>query len=1332
MSEDLWTRADADSIKTPFLNVEIGKESLHFIVPPSDAAQLTVHGKVYCTGVDHMSDERVKTEKLTKEGRDHLAKIMEVKLREYNYKSGVPGQTSESQLGVYAQEIAKVIPEAVHVVGDLKLDMSIEDVATGIKTDVIKDLKVVDYNRLFIENVGATQQLGDMVKDHDDRIRSHDERISALEEKVRPTTLKCKTVLEAVAALQSASNNTGGGAKTLLVAKMVGKASKKEVNPELYMLEAQGFITKVVEIPPAWQTTRKGRGQLLLQTGTDSDADTDVQGSSPATAIASAGKLHGVPQTPNRLCDVAHADRLHTLEEFLVHGKLTSVGISSESTAKQGGSSRAGSNGGDSCANTLPPPPPAASATASSDGGSVDGARAGGAASAVVGAAADNVLLPNDPVAVRGFGGAGKTVLAIRVCNQKAVQSRFKDGIFWINVGQHADGKTEQSVMRQTCALLLKESAADSAAAQKGGMLDAIRDAAAGRSCLFCFDDVWDASDVNKITHAIQSVAPGSKILLTTRDAEVTRDLDGSEFPIAELSPEAAAAMLKSCARKEVVSAWDPGTADLVAKSCGYLPALLAVIGRVLTPTAGKCSLQNMPKLLAQALRDVDRKAQSSKALNLFGYQHKTIVACLKVGVDALDADLREKHVRMSVFPEDAVMPFHALHLLWGHGDTDDTRDAIEALCDKSLLHVGRRVSGWANLDGSTDLAKGEAYPPTPIEMTMHNLQYRYLREEHSTAEGGKADATSPVGQCWDYFSNQFQPMRMDPEQDFEAWEMVNEYAADAWPAVAGMKLKDPGQRRGEFREWRTSLDQLSAEQGSPPVDRRLVARMDMMQMCEPVHPPAAVALDDAFYDVYTARCKRDMQLLLPLGKLKLSAAPPGTRVTVVLLASAKALKYNSRKGIVVEPREGQPAAKVGRAAVLIEGEVKPIAFKLKNLRTACGDKELVLRAVSDCGLQLAFASPDLQNDRDVVLAAVQNNAMAMMFVPANSKLRCDPSVVAAASVSRRMLAATNDPAEREAWCRLSETKPPHTNYWALMLGALHEAGKTVAKKVDMEAAIEHYSRAATLGNAAAAFRVAGIYRTGRSGVSKDYAKSLEFYRMALANYLQTETDKRLECRCCIAHLLHPCSDTNVQNEREALVVYGEIEADHFPPGKPIDVATLNLFAVTAQVLHAGLLVSTAEHDLKDDERAAAIFASFRSESNGLTVETEFLDLDPVTGPNINRGALEWWCTLNLARLHWGSSSVKDEDKAIRLFKALASENCFESKYYLSVIYMERHYACCNAGNDGTASWELMKRWSLKTLRHAGPLSDQNKGKQEACRTEFEKELREQQKQLPQ
>ena len=61
---------------------------------------------------------------------------------------------------------------------------------------------------------------------------------------------------------------------------------------------------------------------------------------------------------------------------------------------------------------------------------------------------------------------------------------------------------------------------------------------------------------------------------------------------------------------------------------------------------------------------------------------------------------------------------------------------------------------------------------------------------------------------------------------------------------------------------------------------------------------------------------------------------PPGTRVTVILLASAAAaVKYNNRKGIVVVLPEGQPVVKAGRAAVLLEGEAKPISFKLMNLR---------------------------------------------------------------------------------------------------------------------------------------------------------------------------------------------------------------------------------------------------------------------------------------------------------------------------------------------------------------------------------------------------------------
>eukprot|EP00729_Bicosta_minor_P032700 gene32700-biopygen10627 len=59
---------------------------------------------------------------------------------------------------------------------------------------------------------------------------------------------------------------------------------------------------------------------------------------------------------------------------------------------------------------------------------------------------------------------------------------------------------------------------------------------------------------------------------------------------------------------------------------------------------------------------------------------------------------------------------------------------------------------------------------------------------------------------------------------------------------------------------------------------------------------------------------------------------PPGTAVTTILLASAKAVKYNNKTGRVVAPAGGA-VIKSGRAAVLLDGEAAPISFKVMNLR---------------------------------------------------------------------------------------------------------------------------------------------------------------------------------------------------------------------------------------------------------------------------------------------------------------------------------------------------------------------------------------------------------------
>eukprot|EP00729_Bicosta_minor_P010055 gene10055-biopygen17001 len=59
---------------------------------------------------------------------------------------------------------------------------------------------------------------------------------------------------------------------------------------------------------------------------------------------------------------------------------------------------------------------------------------------------------------------------------------------------------------------------------------------------------------------------------------------------------------------------------------------------------------------------------------------------------------------------------------------------------------------------------------------------------------------------------------------------------------------------------------------------------------------------------------------------------PPGTAATTILLTSANAASYNNKAGRVVKPAEGA-AIKSGRVAVLLDGEVAPISFKLMNVR---------------------------------------------------------------------------------------------------------------------------------------------------------------------------------------------------------------------------------------------------------------------------------------------------------------------------------------------------------------------------------------------------------------
>ncbi len=97
------------------------------------------------------SDMRLKKDCVLTDTRQQLLNIEKIRLYSYNLTDDwaeQSGHGTRAQCGVLAQELQTVLPDAVVRTGDLELGPR-----------VVKDLLVVDKERVFMETVGAVQEL---------------------------------------------------------------------------------------------------------------------------------------------------------------------------------------------------------------------------------------------------------------------------------------------------------------------------------------------------------------------------------------------------------------------------------------------------------------------------------------------------------------------------------------------------------------------------------------------------------------------------------------------------------------------------------------------------------------------------------------------------------------------------------------------------------------------------------------------------------------------------------------------------------------------------------------------------------------------------------------------------------------------------------------------------------------------------------------------------------------------------------------------------------------------------------------------------------------------
>ena len=170
-------------------------------------------------------------------------------------------------------------------------------------------------------------------------------------------------------------------------------------------------------------------------------------------------------------------------------------------------------------------------------------------------------------VGLHGMGGIGKTVLAIDLNNDDEVRRTFPDGVFWLTLGQTIEPLGLQSELAGYIAGEAK------ACATVNEARDQLRQLFDGKACLLVLDDLWRPQDAEPF----DVLGPRSRLLVTTRDADLLVALGARELPLDVLDEELALELLASWSRQARAAL--PVEAHKVAESCGYLPLALALSG---------------------------------------------------------------------------------------------------------------------------------------------------------------------------------------------------------------------------------------------------------------------------------------------------------------------------------------------------------------------------------------------------------------------------------------------------------------------------------------------------------------------------------------------------------------------------------------------------------------------------------------------------------------------------------------------------------------------------------------------------------------------------------
>lgn len=332
---------------------------------------------------------------------------------------------------------------------------------------------------------------------------------------------------------------------------------------------------------------------------------------------------------------------------------------------------------------------------------------------------------PDSPkvIALHGIAGGGKTTVAIGICHMKEIEEYFTDGLIWMTLGQRPDCL---SLLVSCIRALGDREYLPTTIASASGYL---RSRLINSRVLIVIDDVWEEQLLeNFLIHG-----ETSKLLITTRRANILDYIAGVTLPLNSLSPDEAIALLT----KRVVagrsgkelSVTDRQWASRLADESGYLPLALNLMGALIGRGYSWEETLEALRLIFERHESRLRGAISPMA---------KLMASIQLSLNWLKKDSEElwkNFCWLGVLADEPKINRKVAGVLLGLGGMEAS-NFLNYLVDEALLQ--KDGSNYVIHDLIHETAKAQLYshPPDGIGMKKGSAHKKLLENYSKAADG--------------------------------------------------------------------------------------------------------------------------------------------------------------------------------------------------------------------------------------------------------------------------------------------------------------------------------------------------------------------------------------------------------------------------------------------------------------------------------------------------------------------------------------------------------------------------------------------------------------------